>query len=169
MICPNCAPMFATTREQLDQRLKNMAQVPGAQVHPCDKCGGTDWATSHEMIKEAVPEAKPKWWMRLFFPKGPPSWRTLRIINGVFAVFFLALAVASTEKLLVIVDAWIGGFNLAAFVHAGDMMKSRRIFDQMKEGFDMMVGFNRALIEARIASFTRHDGDDDTPIAPKLH
>jgi len=51
-LCPECRPLAATTHRQLSNRIGNMVHNSDVTVHPCPKCGGTEWAISDDMIKE---------------------------------------------------------------------------------------------------------------------
>lgn len=54
-ICPECRPWAATTHRQLLNRIENMANSPGdITVHPCPKCGGTEWAITDEMVEDEL-------------------------------------------------------------------------------------------------------------------
>lgn len=51
-LCTNCRPWAATTRGQLINRVENMAESASFNVHPCPKCGGTEWAITDEMVTD---------------------------------------------------------------------------------------------------------------------
>jgi hypothetical protein len=53
MMCENCSRWAATTDVQLANRLRNMASMNNVGTHSCPNCGGTEWATTHEMIDRA--------------------------------------------------------------------------------------------------------------------
>jgi hypothetical protein len=63
MTCHRCNQWAATTREQLDNRLRRMAGHPKADVFPCEICHGRDWATTDKFLREdfSVP---PSLWTR---------------------------------------------------------------------------------------------------------
>lgn len=174
MTCPACAPMCATTQEQLATRMRNMAEVPDASVHPCGTCGGVDWATTREMIKP--PPVLP-WWRRW----GSPSLRQLLVLHVIAGVTCVGIAAGTAyggetayDRWVTLVDAFFGGFNLAQALSATIQMRMRRAVDEMSEAFNQMAELNKSLlrgeVEMHIMKLGRHQDDDTPPIAPtKLH
>lgn len=50
MTCPTCQTVAATTRAQLDNRLRDLREFQaGFQKRP--QCGGTDWGTTEDFIQ----------------------------------------------------------------------------------------------------------------------
>lgn len=165
MTCETCAHWCAITQKQLDGRLKNMAETPGGQPHPCPQCHGIDWATTRAMIKDELPK---RWWQ--WRPKEPPSWRTIRMVNVVGAIVCIGVAVTQEEKWIAIADGVIGGFNIAGIFHATAMIRMRAVFDSMHQAFDQMAELNGALIQDKVHFILRQAPDDDSPpISPRLH
>lgn len=64
MTCEICIFQAATTETMLRNRAKNLAAYPDVEVYKCPVCGGQDWATTRERIRE-MPRGP--WWRRLFF------------------------------------------------------------------------------------------------------
>lgn len=64
LVCPICAKWAATSRAQLDNRLRNMADHVGVPPYSCQACGGTAWATTEDFIR-AEPEPRPTLWQLL--------------------------------------------------------------------------------------------------------
>ena len=50
--CEFCEKWIAKTTRQFNNRLANMRAVPGAEVCPCPKCGGTYWASKPPLPEE---------------------------------------------------------------------------------------------------------------------
>ena len=54
--CPFCLDsMAARSARQLANRKANMADAPQVAVHPCPRCGGTEWATTDWMVEPDPP------------------------------------------------------------------------------------------------------------------
>lgn len=50
MLCDNCKPLCATTHKQLENRLLNLLGNLDMTIHPCSKCGGTEWASTDAYV-----------------------------------------------------------------------------------------------------------------------
>lgn len=165
MTCETCAHWCAITQKQLDGRLKNMAETPGGQPHPCPQCHGIDWATTTEMVGEEKP--KRSWPERL---KQPLSWRALTWLHGVTAVVMFGLAVITENRWVGLADAFVAGCNVGGVMHASGMIRMSRAFDGMNQAFDQMAELNSALIQDKVHLILRQGADDDSPpISPRLH
>lgn len=164
MTCPVCASWCATSDAMLKNRQKNMAGVPGATVHSCPQCGGTDWATSRDQIKPGTAE-KP-WWRRL------PSWQQLRVANAVAAVFCFAVAGLVGPSATGMTAAFVAGWNTAAMFYCTYQMRSVASFDKFKDAFNEMQQLNNALLANKVAlhvmSIHGEPDDDSPPTAPTL-
>ncbi len=57
--CPHCLQTAPRSREKLEIRLRNIARHPEISIAPCPRCGGTDWATTEEMIEIKPPVSSP--------------------------------------------------------------------------------------------------------------
>jgi hypothetical protein len=63
--CSTCLRnLAATSKAQLNIRLKNMELSPKIRVAPCPSCGGTEWATTEKSIVK-VSYLKNSWFKRL--------------------------------------------------------------------------------------------------------
>ena len=60
-ICDVCTPWVCRTREQLDNRLRNIRKYPGVEFNRCPKCRDTEWATTSIFIRTRERQ-KRKWW-----------------------------------------------------------------------------------------------------------
>jgi len=60
MICDICTLWCSRTKEQLDNRLRNIRKHPGAEFNRCPKCGSVEWATTKSFIRTR--ERKRRWW-----------------------------------------------------------------------------------------------------------
>jgi hypothetical protein len=51
--CAFClGKMAARSQKQLDTRLRNIEGMPDVMLSACPRCGGTEWATTTQMIEK---------------------------------------------------------------------------------------------------------------------
>jgi hypothetical protein len=50
VVCTNCKPWAATTERQWRVRKDNIRNRPDVRLRACERCGGTEWATTRHYL-----------------------------------------------------------------------------------------------------------------------
>lgn len=166
MTCPACMQWCATSEKQLSTRMKNITGAPEVQAHPCPACGGTDWATTREMIQEEAPRSRLPSWL-----KPTPMWSAM--LSLTLGVWCTAFAIFVGPSWLGLVNALVGGFNLAGGIYSFYLIRARQVMAEQQDMLNAILAMNTALLSDKVRMVIAHGmigDDDDAPIAPdRLH
>lgn len=100
------------------------------------------------------------------------SWKVLLAGNVFFVVLGVGGAILLTEANMWVrlLDAFIGGFNVATAFSVIMLRRMQRSFDDVRKAFDAMAELNTALISGKVDFMIVREQDDDAPTAPtRLH
>lgn len=119
MTCPTCQPLAATTRAQLDNRLRDIRDFQ-AGFEKCPHCAGIDWGTAEDSIgstnpsfvhvpTQALPAKQPSVLVTVLEAVGECFWGIVLVlsillftpIGGVVKVFVVVGSILGAGKLVI--------------------------------------------------------------------
>lgn len=116
-----------------------------------------------------------QWWFRA--TREPAPWRVMIYMNVFTIIIGFGTMLTAESRWLACAGASIMGSGISGVIFNRAMRKMREAFNGMKSAFDQMERLNEALIAGRVEIMITKgqrvarvgDGDDDTPLSPKLH